>query len=371
MDNKLFLEADIKVQEETEDLKKAVAGVVNLPNEKEKQADLLYFSAIFVSTGTNLNNAHFQSSELVMAEKTIVNKALDVEHKEEEIIGHIYDRAFMDKDGSKVELSELASSTPEDLNTKNMHVVIAGIIYKNRFPKIAEEVASGEWKVSMECYFTDYDVKVGEMIMSRKEAEAMGYADVNTLIGKVARVMRKGVEVSKGTVERVLRGIMFSGCGIVKNPANPPSIILETANEKDNPNKNSKDIVIFDFDKIITNNVTSSSIESDTPVITEENTEEAKDDTIGICVSYKKRVYSGEPIGPDTQIVHENWCSLYEKACTSFSRDTTDPECLRNQLGAIVRTYAKKLLIKEEKRDRRNELVARLNIALEKAKLLD
>jgi len=104
VDKKFYLEADIKLQEETADLKKAVAAVITLPKEGEKQQDLLYFSAIFVSSGANLNKAYFLPSELVKAENTIINKALDVEHKEEDIIGHLYDRAFIDAAGNKLDV---------------------------------------------------------------------------------------------------------------------------------------------------------------------------------------------------------------------------------------------------------------------------
>jgi len=94
--DKFYIEADITLEEETEDLQKACAAVIDLPRNEDKQPDLQYFSAVFVSAGTNLNGAHFLPSELVKAEDTIVSKALDVEHKEEDVVGHIYDRVFID-----------------------------------------------------------------------------------------------------------------------------------------------------------------------------------------------------------------------------------------------------------------------------------
>jgi len=204
---KFYLEADIQLEETTEDLQKAFAAVIELPRNEDKQPDLQYFSAIFVSAGTNLNGAHFLPSELVKAEDTIVSKALDVEHKEEEIIGHIYDRAFIDDDHKRLDLQELAKKEDASLDTENndMHVVIAGVIYKNRFPNLAKEVSSGEWKVSMECYFSNYDVKVGEMILTRREAESMGLAEDDRLFGKLAKIVKKGKEIAEGRLERVLR----------------------------------------------------------------------------------------------------------------------------------------------------------------------
>jgi len=369
---KFYIEADIVLEEETEDLQKAFAAVIELPRNEDKQPDLQYFSAIFVSAGTNLNGAHFLPSELVKAEDTIVSKALDVEHKEEEIIGHIYDRAYINNDNKKLNLTELAQKEDASLDREHddMHVVIAGVIYKNRFPNLAKEVANGEWKVSMECYFANYDVKIGDMILTRPEAEAMGLAGDDSIFGKLAKIIKKGKEIAQGKLERVLRGITFSGCGVVKNPANPPSVILETASEKANK-INPKEVIVLDYDKLDeTNKLTSNKVDSVNSVITDPSGDEEAElqysDTTGICVSYKRRVYAGEPEGPDTDVVANDWCTLYDKGCTSFSRDTTDPDCLRNQLSRAVKQYAKKLLMKREQSDKRTELTRRLQEKLDK-----
>lgn len=374
---KLYIEADIKLEDETEDLQKAFAAVIELPRNEDKQPDLQYFSAIFVSAGTNLNGAHFLPSELVKAEDTIVSKALDVEHREEDIIGHIYDRAFISDDNKKLDLVELSNKEDASLDSENndMHVVIAGVIYKNRFPNLAKEVSSGEWKVSMECYFSNYDVKIGDMILTRPEAESMGLAHDDRLFGKLAKIIKKGKEIAAGRLERVLRDIVFSGCGVVKNPANPPSVILETANEKASE-IDSKEVVVLDYDLLDEDvKLTSNKVEGYKSVITDpskvEEAEMQYNDTTGICVNYKRRVYAEEPQGPDTDVVAENWCTLYDKGCSSFSRDTTDPDCLRNQLGMTAKTYAKKLIIEREKSDRRKELTDKLNDTLDKAGKLD
>lgn len=371
--DKFYLEADIKLVEKTEARQKAFAAVIELPRNEAKQPDLQYFSAIFVSAGTNLNGAHFLPSELVKAEDTIVSKALDVEHKEEDIIGHIYDRVFISNDNQKLDLAELAKKEDASLDRENddMHVVIAGVIYKNRFPNLAKEVAQGEWKVSMECYFANYDVKIGDMILTRPEAEAMGLAHDDRLFGKLAKIIKKGKEIAEGTLVRVLRGITFSGCGVVKNPANPPSVILETASEKGSK-IDPKEVIILDYDLLEeANKLTSNKVEGDTSVITDPSeTEEAElqySDTIGICVSYKRRLFAEEPQGPDTKVVANDWCTLYDKGCTSYSRDTSDPDCLRNQLNRAAIAYAKKLLKLREESDRRAELTKKLNDTLDKA----
>lgn len=368
MDKKFYLEADITLHKETVARKEKAASVIDLPKDKEKQHDLLYFSAIFVSSGENLNNAFFLPAELVAAEGTIINKALDIEHKEDDIVGHIYERAYIDKEGNPLELSELSSRETAALNEQEMHVAIAGIVYKNRFPNLAKEVADGSWCVSMECYYQDFDVKVGDLILSRPEADALGLAsDDDNVFGKIAKVLKNGAEIAGGKLARVLRGVSFSGCGVVKNPANPPSVILETAKEK----KKEAEIVL-DYDNlekedvavIKDNNVTSEEIEA--PNVDAEGNEEESalqyDDTIGICVNYKRRVLDKE-----NTIIGEDMCSLFATKCTSFSRDTSDPECLRNRAHSVAASITKELLRNKEDSDKREELVDGLKAALNEA----
>lgn len=360
---KLELVADIELQEETAAMRKEAASVIALP--EDKQIDLQYFTAIYVSTGTNLNHAHFLGSELVAARDTVTSKALDIEHKEDEIIGHIYDCAFIDAEGKKLNSTALSAMETASLDDKEMHIVIAGIIYKNRFPEIAAEVVANKWKVSMEAYYQDYDLKIGDLIINRKEAEALGLTEEksDTVMGKVAKVLKKGKTVAEGAVARVLRNVCFSGCGIVKNPANPPSIILETA-QKDEDNT-----LVLSYDQLeksTNNNVTSSNIEDNT-----ENTEEAAldyKDTIGICVSYKKEVIDSTHKDISSKVLHTDWCTLYEKGCTSFSRDTTDPDCLRNKdVTKVANACIKKLIKQKEDSDKRNILVLKLQASLDKA----
>ncbi len=367
----IFLEAQIELHEETAARREKASAIIDLPQGKNKQPDLLYFSAIFVSSGENLNHAYFLPSELVKAEHTIINKALDVEHREEEIIGHIYERAFMTKDGKKMEIRELASMETASLNQKDLHVAIAGIVYKNRFPNLAEEVVQGKWKVSMEAYYQDYDVKVGDMTLDRREAEMLGLASVDaSVLGKTAKVIKQGKEVAEGTVARVLRGITFSGCGVVKKPANPPSVIMETA--KDNTGK---EIIILDYDKVAKldtellqddNKVTSVNVEGSNSIIpVDEKSELEHKDTVGICVNYKKRILDATFEGPGTKVLREHWCTKYDASCTSDSRDTTDPKCLyvqatMKQASAAIRER----VTKRKNSDNRQALLSDLDKAV-------
>ena len=344
--NKVYIEADLVIHEETATLREQASKAIKLPDKDDKQPDLMYFSAIFVSSGENLNHAYFMGSELLSAEGTIVNKALDLEHVESEIIGHLYDRAYITKDGEPIDIEEASNQEKANIDATDMHIAVAGIIYKNRFPEIAMAVASNKYKVSMECYYQNYDVKIGDVIMSRVEAESLGMASVNDCIGKSAKVIKDGKEIASGNVARVLRNICFSGCGIVKNPANPPSVILEVASTEDQ--------IVINLD----NKVTHDNLDSNKETATDGN----MDDTVGICVYFKKFTQDQSK---------NNWCSCYDSECTSFSREATDTECMMN---LVVMEKARRLFEiankKMQKNDRRKKLLDKLSSVMKASKKL-
>jgi len=358
----IMLEAAIELVDETEELVKTVASVVEFP--KNKTPDLLFFSGIFITSGANLNKAYFLPSELVKAAPSIDHKALDIEHAEDDIVGHIYSSKFVNKGGAELDLKDLALMSESQLNAMEIEVVIAGILYKSRFPKVAEEVASGKWKLSMETYFQSYDIKVGNVIMSRKEAEALGIA-AESILGKMAKVLKKGKEIGEGQVLRVLRDLLFSGCGLVKTPANPRSIILETA--KKNENENDVEIIVdldnFDNSQTVK---TEDGKDKNTAADVRIPTIMREKDDVGICVSYKKRVIDATFEGPDAKVLHENWCTKYEKGCTSFSRDVTDPNCLIHKVEEETKLYANKRLKELNSRDKRSTLLSELKNVLKK-----
>jgi hypothetical protein len=199
----------------------------------------------------------------------------------------------------------------------------------------------------METYFQDYDVKIGDLILSKKEAEALGLAS-DEVLGRVARILKKGKEMAKGEIARVLRGLMFSGCGLVKNPANPRSVILETAKKKELDNGE----LVVELD----------------PETKREKKEEADLDatdirtqtSVGICVSYQRRVIDATFNGPDAKVLHEDWCTLYDTGCTSPSRGADHPECIRHQVIEVTRDYTQHKLSDLQAKDKRGGLLARL-----------
>lgn len=332
---KFYLEATLEPLQETVALRKEVAAVLDLPDKSERQPDLAYFTSVFVSTGTNLNNAHFLPSELVMAEGTIVSKAVDIEHQEDQIIGHIYSHAFVDSDNNKYSVEELKKKPIEELDKMDLHVVVGSVVYKTRFPEIAKEIVDGKWKVSMETYFRDFDVKIGDMILTKEEAASMGL-DVtdDKIFGKQANILKADKVIAKGKVIRVLRDIHFFGVGVVKKPANPASIVLDAvASLKD-------DTIEL---RVSDNNLTSNTIEqerisnNDNKDICNnvEKSELQYDDTVGICVNYKKELIDSVVKDQDSEVIDSQLCTKYYLACPVHG-DYTDTNCLTKSIAALA-----------------------------------
>ena len=237
MENKFLLEAILKPFNLPDHKKKEIAVQLNLPGNTQK--DLMFMSAILVSTGTNRNGATFLGSELIKARGSISQKALDIEHVEDKIIGHIVSSIFMDFEGNLINDEELyeefsKASAAEDLkkvakklDALNIDIGIVCAIYRDRFPQLSDEIENGAWKVSMECYYKDYDLKVGSLIMPKGIAKER-YCD-NKELNNAINVVFTGTSLGTSDVSRVLRDISFCGVGVVKNPANERSIILEAA----------------------------------------------------------------------------------------------------------------------------------------------
>jgi hypothetical protein len=356
------IEADIKLFEGTDELKQEIASIVKFPD--NKTPDMLFFSGIFVSSGENLNKAYFLPSEMVKAHDTIDNKALDIEHEETNIVGHIYSSVFVDRAGKKLDVQTLKDMNSEELEKMDIDIMIAGILYKSRFTELAKEVKDDKWKLSMETYFQDYDIKIGDLILSRKEAEALGLTSEDVL-GKVARILRKGKEIAKGEIARVLRGLLFSGCGLVKNPANPRSVILETAKKKE-LGEGEIVVEIESTDdpelKVKVKEDARTAVTSPVAVQGGPNRDDIRSQTTtGICISFKRRVTDATYEGPNAKVLHEDWCNLYDISCTAInSRSADDPDCTRRKVIEVTRDYTKHKIEDVANRDKRGNLLAEL-----------
>jgi hypothetical protein len=359
-----------------------IADVLSLPEESLRQPDLQYLTAIFVSSGINKNGAVFLGSELVKARNTISNKAVDLEHDEQHVIGQITASAFLNRDRTMFD-AETASieMTTDQLDEVDMDIGITAIIHRKRFPEIATEVQEGKWMVSMEAFYRDYDIKVGDMIIPREKAEQLGF---DRLVGSVVHLKDGDKEMGFHLVGRVLRDILFAGVGLVQNPANPRSVIMEAAalNEfvkEEATKKVIKIINIADIDVLETSIEQSSATVVDTEALgklikvaiqeafnaervgKEKSAQPLNDISPGTCLSYKRYIYqqSTPPIdepaedltqiplynppgpagveGPGATIIREHYCNLFDLDCSARPGNATMPECWRNVFARTMR----------------------------------
>lgn len=188
---------------------------------------------VLVTTGWNLNTDIFEPGETYQARYTPANHPLNYEHDEKRIIGHITtSRAVADPDFVPLP-DEMAV---DDLPTR-FHLLNDSVIYRNweddeqqrLIAETIEEIKRGEWYVSMECIFRGFDYGVigpdgTSRILARNEETAWLTKHLRQYGGSGLYTPRAGGPQFK--LGRVLRHITFVGKGLVRQPANPASIIF-------------------------------------------------------------------------------------------------------------------------------------------------
>ena len=195
------------------------------------QFDLYYLNTVLVSTGWNKNDDVFDLQEVWGARKTPEDKQFNFMHDESDIIGHITGNKVVDENGIDIPDSISFDNLPEKFD-----IVTSAVLYnswvdperKARMSSIIEEIESNEWFVSMECLFRGFDYAVVDpagdhKIIARDEDSAF--------LTKHLRVYGGNGEYEGHKLGRLLRNISFSGKGLVRNPANPRSVILNDLNK--------------------------------------------------------------------------------------------------------------------------------------------
>ena len=194
----------------------------------EGQLDLHYVNTILVSTGWNRNDDVFSRKQVWSARKTPEDKPFNYEHDPSDIIGHITSNYVMDDFGRVIE-----DDTPEDTLPDKFHIVTGGVLYRqlssrnielsSRREEIIEGIKKGEWFVSMEALFSDFDYA----LYKDSEAEKIiGRSEDSAFLTKHLRAYGGTGEYQGYKVGRVIKNITFSGKGLVRKPANPDSVFI-------------------------------------------------------------------------------------------------------------------------------------------------
>jgi hypothetical protein len=199
---------------------KAIAGV--------QDKDLYYTQSILVSTDWNKNDDIFDPKEVWAAKDTPEHKPTNIEHQENQIVGHIVANWPMTQEGVIID-----KDTPVDNLPNKYQVLTASVIYtgftdpelKSRATELIEQIEDGTKYVSMECFFSGFDY--GLQDVSTGEFKVLPREEATAFLTKHLRAYGGAGEYENHKVGRVLRNITFSGKGFVDRPANPESIIFQ------------------------------------------------------------------------------------------------------------------------------------------------
>lgn len=210
-------------------------------NANADQIDLFYFESLLASTGWNKNTDIFLASEIYKARSTPEDKPLNLMHDWSQIIGHITSSFVLDHSGRLLD-----DSFSEDFLPENIDIFSSAVIYRkwtdpdkqSEIERLIAEITDSakdssdeepKWYVSMECMFPHFDYGIigadgSNKIVYRNESTAY--------LTKYLRHYGGTGEFKEYKIGRVLRNLVFSGKGLVNNPANPTSFITRTLAQK-------------------------------------------------------------------------------------------------------------------------------------------
>ena len=194
--------------------------------QQENQPDLYYLNSVLVSAGWNKNDDVFSKNALWAARKTPINKQFNFMHDESDIIGHMTNSIVMDQNGKIIN-----DSTSENDLPQKFDIVTSSVIYKTwsdlemrvRIAELIEEIDQGDWSVSMECVFSDFDYA---LVTPDGSDKILARTKESSFLTKHLRSYGGDGQYEGYKLGRLLKGFFFSGKGLVEKPANPRSIIF-------------------------------------------------------------------------------------------------------------------------------------------------
>lgn len=186
------------------------------------QIDLFYIESILASVGWNINDDVFEAMELWASRDSAVDKPFNYMHDESDIIGHITSSKVVTADGCV--MNEPPTGQPFD-------IVVGSVIYKRwenkdrqtRINELLQGIASGEWFVSMECIFPNFDYA---LISPDGSHKTIARTEESSYLTKYLRIYGGPGSYQGYKLGRLLRNFTFSGKGLVNKPANLRSHIL-------------------------------------------------------------------------------------------------------------------------------------------------
>ena len=223
----LAFETSVKLVDDEKIIGKALSHFL-AKGTNENQIDLHYLKSVLVTAGWNLNDDVFSVASLWASRHTPEDKPFNLEHNEKDIIGHITSNYVIDAEGN-----EIADATEIDSLPPVIQIVTNAVLYahwdnpelEQRMAKIIAEIVKGEYFVSMECLFNDFDYALTSLDDGTQKVVAR--SEQSCFLTKHLRAYGGKGQFDRYKIGRALKNIVFSGKGLVKRPANPKSTINE------------------------------------------------------------------------------------------------------------------------------------------------
>lgn len=254
---KILMHSVLKSSPKTFDITKAnILPQAKAEDEsEEKNVGLKYLDSIMVSSGWNLNDDIFLKEELWVARNTPANKPLNLEHIENEIVGHIVGCKPVNAELEEIE--EESISSVEDLPNL-FHILDQCVIYtkwsneekQKLINELLLEIDRGLWSVSMEAWFNNFDYCL--MNTNSGECKIVQRNEATAFLSKYLRWYGGSGQYLDSKIGRVLRGVEFCGKGIVRTPANPYSAFVNVSANLvyDTLNKTESNVMDIDLLKV-------------------------------------------------------------------------------------------------------------------------
>lgn len=197
------------------------------------QPDLYYRYAILASVGWNANDDVFDKGQTWSAKNSPTDKQLNFGHDDSYIIGHMTDDFILDEKGVLISADTKIEDVPSKYDIGVGFVLYRALANEERNQKveeIIEGIDNGDWFVSMECRFRDFDYAV---IDKAGNHNVIARAEESSYLTKYLRSYGGSGQYQDYKVGRLLKDFTFTGIGIVANPANKRSVIFNTDDMKD------------------------------------------------------------------------------------------------------------------------------------------
>lgn len=211
---------------EAKNLSSAIASEV-------ESFDLHRIYTILVTVGWNLNDDVFTAAEVWNARHSPEDKPFNLSHNPRHIIGHITNCVAVDENYKVIP----DDTAVEDLPSK-FHLLTSAVLYKHiksrdeslekETKELIASIAKGDWYVSMECLFSDFDYAIATASGVQK---TIARNQDSAWLTKHLRVNKGTGDIDGNKIGRSLKNITFSGKGLVENPGNPESFVFNNVEQ--------------------------------------------------------------------------------------------------------------------------------------------